>query len=96
MNSKFDRAYVERHQQIRDRLIQMVKESKCGCFPVSKIAADLGMDQRTVRAHLKISEIDQAGVFLDARKKEFCTKEGLALLAERIGLIDEAAEGQDS
>ncbi len=96
MNSKSNRDYVTRHQQIRDRLLQMVQESKCGCFQVSKIAADLGMDQRTVRAHLKISEIDKAGVFLDAEKREFCTKEGLALLAERIGLGEEAAEGQDS
>ena len=96
MKSNFDRDYVTRHQQIRDRLVQMVKESNCGCFHVSKIAAELGMDQRTVRAHLKISEIDKAGVFVDAEKKEFCTKEGLALLAERIGLREEAAEGEDN
>jgi predicted transcriptional regulator len=36
---------------------------------VSKIAAELGMDQRTVRAHLKIPEIDKTGVFLDAEEK---------------------------
>jgi DNA-binding transcriptional ArsR family regulator len=95
MNSKFDRAYVERHQQIRDRLIQMVKESKRGCFHVSEIATALGMDQRTVRAHLKILEIDNAGIFLDHKEKEFCTKEGLALLAEKIGLREEETEGQD-
>ena len=47
----------------------MTKDFECGCFPVSKIAAELGMDQRTVRAHLKIIEIDNAGVFLDPMEK---------------------------
>ena len=96
MNSKFDRAYVERHQQIRDRLIQMVKESKRGCFHVSEIATALGMDHRTVRAHLKILEIDNAGIFLDHKEKEFCTKEGLALLVGKVRLREEETEGQDS
>jgi hypothetical protein len=92
MNSKSDRDYITRHQQIRDKLLDMAKESNCACFHVSKIAADLGMDQRTVRAHLRILEIDKAGVFLDAEEKEFCTKEGLTLLAEKIGLRETATE----
>ncbi|MCK4698276.1 MAG: hypothetical protein KAT53_08245 [Dehalococcoidia bacterium] len=50
------------------------------------------MDQRTVRAHLKILEIDKAGVFLDAEEREFCTKEGLALLTDKIGLREKATE----
>ena len=94
MNNKSDREYITRHQRIRNSLLQMVKESKCGCFRVSEIATALGMDQRTVRAHLKILEIDNAGIFLDHKEKEFCTKEGLALLAEKIGLREEAAERQ--
>ncbi len=96
MQDKFDRSYVTRHQQIRDKLLAMAKESSCGCFHVSKVAAELGMDQRTVRAHLKILEIDKAGVFLDAEAKEFCTREGLMLLAERLGLREETVEGRDS
>jgi predicted transcriptional regulator len=96
MTNKSDRDYVTRHQQIRDKLLSMVKESSCGCFQVSRIAAELGMDQRTIRAHLKILEIDKAGIFLDAEAKEFCTREGLKLLAERIGLGEEAVEGRDS
>ena len=96
MTNKSDRDYVTKHQQIRDKLLNMAKESSCGCFQVSRIAAELGMDQRTVRAHLKILEIDKAGIFLDAEAKEFCTREGLMLLAEKIGLREEAVEGQDS
>ena len=53
------------------------------------------MDQRTVRAHLKILEIDKAGVFVDPEEKEFCTKEGLALLAKKIGLMEKAAEEKE-
>jgi DNA-binding transcriptional ArsR family regulator len=96
MNNKSDRGYINRHQQIRDKLLDMAKESSCGCFHVSKIAAELGMDQRTVRAHLKILEIDRAGIFLDAEAKEFCTREGLMLLAEKIGLGEETVWGQES
>ncbi len=96
MNSKADRDYITRHQLIRDKLLQMAKESNCACFHVSKIATELGMDQRTVRAHLKILEIDKTGVFLDAEEKEFCTKEGLVVLAEKIGLREEEIERQDS
>ena len=96
MNSKSERDYIARHQQIRSKLLQMSKDSNCACFHVSKIAAELGMDQRTVRAHLKILEIDKAGVFLDAEEKEFCTKEGLALLADKIGLREKFTEAQES
>ena len=38
------------------------------------------MDVRTVRAHLKIMEIDALGIFLDDERKHFCTKSGIALL----------------
>ena len=86
------RDYVARHEQIRNKLIEMAQESEGECFLVSKIAAELGMDQRTVRAHLKILEVDNAGVFVDAEKKEFCTREGIALLAKRLGLKEIADE----
>ena len=66
--------------------MEMAKECDCGWFSVPKIAAELGMDQRTVRAHLKIMEIDNIGSFVDPEEKEFCTKEGFILLANRLGL----------
>jgi len=90
VDSKHEREYTARHKEIRNKLLQMAKDSNCACFHVSKIAADLGWDQRTVRSHLKILEIDKAGVFLDAEEKEFCTREGLALLVDKIGLIEKA------
>lgn len=84
MNRKLAQDYTTRHQQIRSKLQQMSARCQCGCFSVSKIAAELGMDQRTIRAHLKIIELDKGGVFLDPKEKEFCTQEGLNLLAERL------------
>ena len=92
MSDKSKRDYTARHKVIRDKLVRMAEESGYACFPVSRIATELGMDQRTVRAHLKIIEIDKAGVFVDPEEKEFCTKEGLILLANRIGLEKIAAE----
>ena len=88
----YERDYIDRHEQIRNKLLQMVKECNCGCFPVPKIADELGMDQRTVRAHLKIMEIHNVGVFVDPNEKEFCTKEGVILLARKMGLKEIAAE----
>ena len=86
MGATRDRDYIDKHQQIKNKLLQMSKECNCGCFPVPKIACELGMDQRTVRAHLKIMEIHNIGVFVDPTEKEFCTKEGVILLAKRMGL----------
>ena len=88
----YDRDYVDRHEQIRNKLLQMAKECNCGCFAVPKIAVELRMDQRTVRAHLKIMEINNVGVFVDPNEKEFCTKEGVILLARKMGLKEIAAE----
>ena len=90
MDSKHEREYTARHKEIRNKLLQMAKDSHCACFHVSKIATELGWDQRTVRAHLKILEIDKTGVFLDAEEKEFCTREGLTLLVDKIGLMEKA------
>ena len=86
MNGKHERDYITKHEQIRNKLMEMIKEGGSGCFPVSKIAVELGMDQRTVRAHLKILEVDNAGVFVDPEEKEFCTREGITLLAKKLGL----------
>ena len=92
MTSKHDRNYVARHKQIVNKLMEMVEESGSGCVLVTKVADELGMDRRTVRAHLKIIEANHAGVFADTGEREFCTKEGVALLAKRLGLIEIADE----
>jgi len=92
MDGRRGRDYIARHEQIRNKLMGMAQESECACFSVAKIAAELGMDQRTVRSHLKILEVDNAGVFVDAEGKEFCTREGIALLAKRLGLKEIADE----
>ena len=80
MSNKHERDYLFKHKQIREKLIELTKESKRGCFDVSRLASELGMDIRTVRAHLRIMEMDMVGVFMDPSEKQFCTKEGLALL----------------
>ena len=92
MSDRQDRDYVTRHEQIVHKLMEMVKASGSGCVLVAKIADALGMDQRTVRAHLKIIEVNHAGVFADTEEKAFCTKEGVTLLAKRLGLIETADE----
>jgi hypothetical protein len=94
MRGKQQEDYAARHERIRHKLIEMADKSDCGCFPVPMIATELGMDQRTVRAHLRIIEIDNAGVFLDPREKEFCTREGVILLAKRLG-IEGVSGGQE-
>ena len=91
-SSKRDRDYIARHEQIWNKLIEMAEQSERGCIKVSKIATELGMDQRTVRAHLKIIEVDNAGVFVDSDEKEFCTREGIALLAKRMKLMEATDE----
>ena len=92
MSSKRDRDYIAKHEQIWNKLVEMVEKSGAGCIKVSKIATELGMDQRTVKAHLKIIEVHNAGVFVDFDEKEFCTKEGVALLAKRMRLTETADE----
>ena len=92
MTSKRNRDYIIRHEQIWNKLVKMAEESDSGCIRISKIATELGMDTRTVRAHLKILEVHNAGVFIDSDEKEFCTKEGIALLARRLRLTETADE----
>lgn len=86
MRGKYERAYIAKHEQIRNKILEMVRTSDRACFEVAKIATELGMDQRTVRAHLKIMEVDYIGVFMDPSEKQFCTKEGIAMLASLMKL----------
>ena len=86
MSGKYDREYTVRHEKIVQKLMKLVEQTDCACFPISKLASELGMDQRTVRSHLKIIEIDNAGVFMDPDEKQFCTREGVALLAKKLGI----------
>ena len=92
MGSRHERDYIARHQKIRDNLIELIRESERACFDVSQLASQLGMDIRTVRAHLKIMEVDAVGVFMDPGEKQFCTKEGIALLAHILKLNEKTAE----
>ena len=95
MSEKVERGYITTHEKIVKELIEMTRESTSACFSVTKIAARLGMDQRTIRAHLKVIELDNIGVFVDTEQKEFCTKEGIIMLAKRLGLTDIADDNHD-
>jgi hypothetical protein len=81
MSTKSNRDYIAKHEKIRDKLMELSKTSEYACFSVVRLASELKMDVRTVRAHLKIMEIDTMGTFLDDEQKQFCTKKGVALLA---------------
>ena len=80
--------YITKHQKIKDKLIEKSRTSEHACFDVAQLALDLKMDIRTVRAHLKIMEVDAIGVFMDAGQKQFCTKDGIALLANALGVYE--------
>jgi hypothetical protein len=86
MSSNKQRDYLARHKRIRGKLMEFVNSTGHACVDVSQLAGQLGMDVRTVRAHLEIMEVDSAGVFMDSAKKQFCTKEGVALLANILKL----------
>jgi hypothetical protein len=83
---KRQRDYLDRHRKIRNILIDTVNRTGRGCVDIAQLASRLGMDVRTVRAHLEIMEVDSAGLFVDSTKKQFCTKEGIALLANTLKL----------
>jgi len=86
VKAEYEREYVTRHKKIRDRLAEAINDCDCGCVSVPKIASELGMDERTVRSHLRIMEMDNVGAFLDPDGKAFCTKDGIIQLAEGLGL----------
>ena len=85
MNNSYKREYVVKHQKIRDKLIELSKTNDYSCFGVARLASELKMDLRTVRAHLEIMEIDAAGTFTDVEQKQFCTHNGVALFTDIIG-----------
>jgi DNA-binding transcriptional ArsR family regulator len=90
MRSKRERDYIAKHQQIKNKLVEMVSKSERACIDVNKLASQLKMDIRTVRSHLKIMEVDAIGVFMDLEEKQFCTKEGISLLASTLNLNEKA------
>ena len=94
MSGKRERDYIARHERIKDKLLELIEESETACFEVAKIASDLGMDQRTVRSHLRIMKVDSVGVFVDHDEKQFCTREGIAMLAKILKLNVKADEQQ--
>jgi predicted ArsR family transcriptional regulator len=86
MSTNRQKDYLTKHKRIRDKLVETVDSTGSGCVDVSQLAYQLGMDVRTVRAHLEIMEVDSVGVFVSPAKKQFCTKEGIALLANVLKL----------
>jgi predicted transcriptional regulator len=86
MDSKRERDYISKHIRIREKMIDLTRENECACIDVAQLASKLGMDKRTIRSHLKIMELDAVGVFMDPDEKQFCTKEGIALLANILNL----------
>jgi hypothetical protein len=84
MSNESKRDYISKHQKIRDKLIEQSRTREYACFNVARLASELKMDIRTVRAHLKIMELDAMGVFTDDEQKQFCTREGIDLLANTL------------
>jgi hypothetical protein len=92
MSSERERDYLAKHQQIRKKMIELVNANERACFDVAQLASQLRMDMRTVRAHLRIMEVDSVGVFMDPSEKQFCTKEGIALLANMLKLNEKSGD----
>lgn len=86
MSNSRQRNYLAKHKKIKDILIETINSTGRGCVDVSQLANRSGMNVRTVRAHLEIMEVDTVGVFTDLSKKQFCTKEGITLLANTLKL----------
>ena len=86
MGGKYERDYTARHEKILKKIMEIEAQGDSACFPISRIATELKMDQRTVRAHLKIIEIHNLGAFMDPEEKQFCTKGGITLLAKKLGV----------
>ena len=86
MSDNKQQDYLAKHKRIRDKLIDIINSTGRGCVDVSQLAQQVGMDIRTVRSHLEIMELDSAGVFVDSAQKQFCTKKGIAMLANALKL----------
>ena len=91
MSGKREQDYLTKHKQIRNKLTELGSGSGYACVDVSQLASQLRMDIRTVRAHLRIMEVDSVGAFMDPSEKQFCTKEGIALLANVMKVGQEEA-----
>ena len=61
---------VQLHQKIIDTLKLMFVNDTC--ISISKLANKVSCDQRTVRRHLAIAEIDGLGYFADNSNKIYC------------------------
>jgi len=84
MSNKTKQNYISIHLKIKNKLFEMTKKNKRACVDVSQLASQLGMDIRTTKSHLRVMEVDRVGVFMDPDKKQFCTKEGVTLLANAL------------
>ena len=92
MRSKREQDYIAKHQLIKNKLLEIVNQNERACADVTKLASQLKMDIRTVRSHLKIMEVDALGVFMDQDEKQFCTKEGISLLANILKINEKASD----
>jgi hypothetical protein len=90
MSSKQERDYLTKHQLIRNKILELTSKSERACFDVTQLASHLRMDIRTVRAHLRIMEVDAVGIFMDSGEKQFCTKQGIAMLANMMNLNEKS------
>jgi DNA-binding MarR family transcriptional regulator len=84
MSNKHKHNYISTHMKIKKALLEMIEKNNRACIDVTRLASHLGIDQRTVKSHLKIMEVDEVGVFMDPGEKQFCTKEGVTLLANLL------------
>ena len=92
MNKNREQDYVAKHKKIRQNLAELTMESNRPCVDVHLLSSQVGMDIRTVRSHLRVMEVDMIGVFIDSSKKQFCTKEGISLLANILKMGKESGE----
>ena len=92
MSAEAKQDYLTKHKQIRDKLVELSSKGDRACVEVSGLASELRMDTRTVYSHLKIMEVDGVGVFMDINEKQFCTKQGIALLASMLRLNEKEVE----
>lgn len=61
---------IQLHQKIIDTLKSMFLDNTC--ITISELANQVDCDQRTIRRHLIIAEIDGLGYFADNGNKIYC------------------------
>jgi len=61
---------IQLHQKIIDTLKSMFLNNTC--ISISELANEVNCDQRTIRRHLIIAEIDGLGHFADKDNKIYC------------------------